>query len=269
MTVIFESGYTLPGSDQPLTHARIAHAENYKTGGTVTASSTDAAFFEDGPNNTLTYEKWKPTGAAPATWEYDHGSARNTDYCVIGAHDLGTSGATIKAQYWDGASWSNLCAPTLISDNGPIFMIWETVNAQRYRVRLDSYTTQPVIGVIKFGVALQMPVPLFGGHKPIEWARETQLRTNRSDTGEFLGRTKQRTFRQTSYEWKYVTNAWVTANMTELQAAVESEPFFIAWRPSDYQGVAFGVTDQSPMPMNMGMVDLMQFSLNVRARGYD
>lgn len=268
MTVILENGYSIGGGDEPLTHARIAHSENWKSGGTVTASTTDADYFEDAPNNTLTYERWKPT-AAPATWEYEHGSSRNIDYCAIAAHDLGSTGSTIKAQYYNGSSWVNLCDATLIEDDSPIFIIFSTVNAQRYRVRIDSYSSAPEIGVIKFGVALQMQRPLFGGHKPIDWARSTVLRTNFSETGEFLGRSKQRTFKETVYEWSHLTTAWITSNWGEMQKAVENEPFWIAWRPSDYAGVAFGVTDQSPEPSNMGINDLMQVSLSVRARGYD
>jgi hypothetical protein len=268
MTVILQSGYTVSGSDEPLTHARIAHAENWKKGGTVSASTTDSDYFEDAPNNTLTYEKWKPT-AAPATWEYNHTSSRNIDYCAIAAHTLGSSGATIKAQYYSGSSWVNLCDPTAIDDDSPIFIIFDTVNAERYRLRIDSYSSAPEIGVIKFGVALQMQRPLFGGHKPIEWARNVVLRTNSSETGEFLGRSKQRTFRETTYDWSHLSTPWVKANWGEMQRAVETEPFWIAWRPSNYEGVAFGVTDQSPQPTNMGVQDLMQVSLNVRARGYD
>lgn len=268
MTVILESGYTIGGGDQPLTHARIAHSENWKTGGTVTASTTDADYFEDAPNNTLTYEKWKPT-AAPATWEYEHGSSRNIDYCAIAAHDLGSTGSTIKAQYYNGSSWVNLCDATLITDDSPIFIIFTTVNAQRYRVRIDSYSSAPEIGVIKFGVALQMERPLFAGHKPINLARTVTLRTNNSETGEFLGRSKQRMFRETTYQWNHLSYAWVAANWPLLQSAVETEPFWVAWRPSDYQGVAFGVTGQSPEPSFTGQKDLMQVALNVRARGYD
>lgn len=73
MTLILQTGYSLPGGDQPLTHARIAHSRNWRSGGTAVASSTATGFFANAPLNTLTYEKWKPTSAT-GSWEYNHGS---------------------------------------------------------------------------------------------------------------------------------------------------------------------------------------------------
>lgn len=121
MSVIFQSAYSLPAGDQPLTHARIAHSLNWLSGGTATASSTATGYFANAPLNTLTYEKWKPTSAT-GTWEYDHGSAVECDYCCIGGHTLGASGSTIQIEYWDGAAWVAAgVAPGLVHINTTSF----------------------------------------------------------------------------------------------------------------------------------------------------
>lgn len=267
MTVIFESGYSLPSGDYPLTHARIAHSNNWFSGGTSSPSSTATGYFADAPLNTLTYERWKPS-ALPATWGYDHGSSVEADYCCIAAHTMGTNGNSLQVEYWTGAAWVAVCPVTAITSDEPIMVIFEPQTAQFWRISISNGTA-PEIGVIKFGTAMQMERPLYGGHAPIPMARQTILRSNYSETGEYLGRVKQRTYLTTSYAWQHLTSTWVRANWPSFQLATEAEPFWIAWRPSTFGDVGYAQLDETPIPTNMGIRDLMSVSMNVRARGYE
>ena len=267
MSVLFSSGYTVPGGDQPLTHARIAHARNWLTGGTITVSDTENGFFAAAPNNTLTYEKWK-ADTLPATWEYDHGSSAAVDYCVIGAHNIGTTGASVAVQYYNGASWVDLIVSTTLSSDMPVFAIFDETTAQRWRVSVSG-SLAPKLGVIKFGKALQMPRPIFGDHSPLDYGRVTTMRTNESVTGEFLGRTKLRNSLQTSFDWQHITRAWVDANWKDVQLALEEEPFFIAWRPGGYSEVGLCYVNEVPSVSHMGIRDLCALSMPVTARGYE
>lgn len=269
MTVIFQSGYTVPSGDEPLTNARVAHSLNWLSGGTATASSTATGYFANAPLNTLTYEAWKPN-ASTGTWEYDHGSsASNQDYACIAAHTLGTSGSTIKIQYWTGAAWSDLCAATAITDDSPIFVIFGKTTAQKWRVNITASTSAPTIGVIKFGKALQLSQAIYGGHSPINLARQTILRANYSETGEFLGRTKQRVMLSNTFSWTHLKAAWMRTNWPTMQKAIEAEPFWIAWRPGDYGEVGFAQVDNVPVPQNMGIKDFMSVEMTIRARAWD
>lgn len=266
MTVIFEASYTLPGSDEPLTHARIAHSNNWLSGGTATASTTDADYFEDGPLDTMTYEKWKPTSLT-ATWQYSHTASVSADYCVIGAHDMGTQGNTLTVQYFSG-SWLDACPATAITDNSPIMVIFEPKTAQNWRISISGGTV-PLIGVVKFGTAMQMPRPLYGGHSPLDFGRATVMRANNSSTGEFLGRTKLRSMLDTSFQWSNIPRSYITSNWKNFQKAIETEPFFIAWRPTTFGEVGLCYVEQSPRPTAQGVRDLHEVELQVKARGYD
>jgi len=268
MGVIFQDSYSLPGSDEPLTHARIAHSSNWFAGGTITASGTATGYFADAPDNSLTYEKWQ-ADALPATWQTDLGGAQTVDYCCIAGHTLGTNGCTIKVQYWDGAAWVDMTAATAIADDMPIYCIFAPISAQIWRLNITAGTDEPTIAVIRFGASMQMQRAIYGGHTPIDMARQTILRSNYSETGEFLGRTKQRTQLASAFAWAHLTAAWVRTNWKPFQKAIETEPFFIAWRPADFSEVAYGQVDQIPSPSNMGVRDLMSVDLSMRARGYD
>lgn len=265
MTVIFQSGYSLPGGDQPLRNARIGHSLNWLAGGTAVPSTTATGYFANAPMNSLTYERWKPS-AVPATWEYAHTGSVTVDYAAVAGHTL--SGCTVRFERWNGAAWIAISPDTAITDNGPIFLIFTPVAAQRLRLNVLSGTA-PEVAVIKFGRALQLEQPIFGGHTPIDFGRQTVLRSNKSETGEYLGRTKQRTLLSTSFSWSHLSTAWMEANWVTLQKATESEPFWIVWRPSDRQQVGYCQTDSVPIPQNMGIRDFMEVELSVRGLAYD
>lgn len=267
MAVFFEAGYSLPGGDEDLINARIMHARKWLTGGTVTASTTATDFFADAPNNSLTYEFWSPGTLVAETWEYDHGSSVECDACCIGAHNLFTAGSTLKVQYFSG-SWQTLIDVTP-TDDSPIYAIFEPITAQRWRIEVNGSAVAPEIGVIRFGKSLQMPRPINGGHNPLELARNTELRTNLSETGEFLGKTIQRRYLETSFAWNIVEDTWINANWPDLQKALESEPFFIAWRPGDDAGVGYCYVDDVPRAQYTGEANLMNASMRVMARSWE
>ena len=155
------------------------------------------------------------------------------------------------------------------ADDSPIMAFFDPVSAQNWRLNIEAYDSAPSIGVFNAGEALQMERPIYGGHAPITLARQTILRSNYSDTGEYLGRTKQRTYLSTSFAWNNLTAAWIRSNWPSLQNGIEAEPFWIAWRPASFGEVGFCQVDEVPIPQNIGVRDLMSVSMNVRARGYD
>jgi len=268
MSVIFGAPYALPALDYPLTHARIAHSGNWLSGGTVAASSTDPAYFADAPDESPTYEKWKPA-SIPATWEYSHGSAAEVDYCCIAAHTLGSDGATFTVQYHNGSTWVSVTPSSTVTDDQSVFAIFEPVTAQRWRVNITASTSIPNIGVIRFGKAMQMPRPLYQGHNPLDLSRDTTTRTNGSVGGEWLGRSVERTAFSTTYQWSNIQAQWVRDNWSDFQRQTEVEAFFIAWRPTSFGEVGYCYIEGHEPPANTGPKALMSVSLNVQGYGYD
>lgn len=266
MTVILQTGFSSSASPI-LTHARILHSGAWLSGGTAVASSTATDYDADAPLNTLTYEAWKPTSGT-ATWEYAHTGSASTMGAGIAAHTLGDAGASVQFQYYDGAAWQALTPVTAITSNEPIMGLWAAQSATRWRVSI-TVGSAPEIGVVKFGTPLAMERPLYGGHSPIDLSRQTILRSNYSETGQFLGRSKQRTYFATDYSWSNLTAAWVRTNWPTLQDGIEAEPFWLAWRPASFGAVGFCQVDEVPVPQNMGVRDLMSVGMSVRALGHD
>lgn len=264
MGIVFESGYSLPASDYPLTHARILHSGVWLSGGTASASSTDADYYVDGPANSLTYERWRPTSVT-ANWAYDHGSVATCDCACIAAHTAGTDGSTLRLDYYDGSTWQAI-ASVSPTDDMPVMFIFDPVSASQWRIVVTGAVCE--IGVVKFGTAMQMPRPIYGGHSPLQMSREMTLRTNYSETGEMLGRSVQRTMLSGSFSWSNLPAQWVRETWRPFQTAL-AEPFFIAWRPSSFSEVAYCTSDSIPVPSNQGTRDLMSVEMSVRGHAWD
>ncbi len=275
MGVVFQDSYELPAGDQPLTHSRIAHSRNWLKGGTFENSSlVQPNYFVAAPDNTLTYERWKPVADLPAYWNLNFTVAQTADYCFIAGHTFGSTNSRIvlQASVNNDDTWVNLSPEFTPNDNMPIFFIFAPQTALAFRVQLVSVPDEnnlPYMSVCKFGTALQFQQPFFGDHRPIDLARNTVIRSNYSETGEFLGRAVQRTYNTSSFTWEHLSNNWTRTNGRDLQKAVTAEPFCIAWRPSQYDEVAFGQTDQPPIPTQMGLRDYMTMTLTMRSLAYD
>lgn len=267
MTVLFQQDYAPQSDDMPMSHARIAHAGNWLDDGSTFGSATNPDSRVVSAKNTLTYERWQPS-SMPGWWEYSHSGAAECDNCCIAAHTMGSNGNSLRVQYYNGSAWIDLIANTPIEDDSPIMVFFQPQTRSRWRIYVSGGTV-PEIRVVKFGKALQLGRPIYGGHTPLPLARQTMLRSNYSETGEYLGRTVQRTYQSSSFSWRHLSSYWVRANWPTLQRAIEAEPFFIAWRPVKFGDVGFCQVDEVPVATNMGIADLMEASMTVRARGYD
>lgn len=248
MGVVIPTGYVKPYGDRSLMCARILHSGNWLSGGSVAATSTATGYYADGPLNSLTYERWKPS-SVPAYWIYDHGSAAQCDCACIGAHTIGTSGATVTLQYFDGSVWVDVASATP-TDDMPIMFLFEPVTAAVWRLQMTTAVAE--VGVAKLGMAMQMPQPVEAGHQPLNLSRQVQLRTNRSDTGETLGRSIQRTMLGTSYQWRNLEDQWIRDVWRSFQTAIAAEPFFMAWQPEVWSEVALCSVDELPVPVETG-----------------
>ena len=269
MTVIFETGYTPGGSDKPLTHARILHRGKMRATGTFSASSTDADYYVDAPGNALTYDRWKPTTlAGNAKWQQDMNTARNVSCCGVAAHTLGSNGCTARIQYSaDAVTWTNATSDSAIPDDTPIMFIFTNTSARYWRINITGTDPDiPEIGVCRFGAMMQMEQPILAGHSRMILSRNTQMRSSYSETGEIMGRTRQRGWLTGQAEWSHISDDWIEANWLDFLTNSEAEPFFIAWRPGEYQDVSYVELTQPPSAQFMGLLDL--YTVTMQMRGY-
>lgn len=196
-----------------------------------------------------------------ATVDFTPFFSEEADLFCLASHNLGTSGGRITLE--QGAGHTDIMGASITpTDNEPIMAIFEPLTPTEWRLTIDR-AVLPEIGIVRWGKALQMTRPIFGGHEPLALSRKTVMRSNKSTTGEWVGRTKLRTSLMTSFDWDNIESDWVRSNWPQFQRAAEDEPFFMAWRPITYSEAGYCSIAQNVSPSNAGTRKLMSLSLNV------
>jgi hypothetical protein len=251
------AGYTV-ATNQPLNHARILW--NPITG-TVTGDGTNPAYAA----NNYTSQRWTLSPGAQA-WTIQSAANAQVDCVFIAAHNLAGKTVTISTAATAGGAHTTRASFTQ-ADTSTIAAFFNNAGAaytvREVRVSIND-GTDIAIGIIRAGLALQMPIPLYGGHRPLNLNRVTEAQQQFSETGQWLGRIVKRRAVTTSYEWDYLKAAWYDANFEPFALTLPLNPFCIAGNPSKIgSDVGFVWTDRDVEPVNMGIKSFRRVSLPV------
>lgn len=253
------AGFTL-GSNQPLNHARILYAP---LTGTVTGDGTNL----DYALNDYTAQRWL-LDPGSNEWTLVTAADAGIDCVFIAAHNLSGKTVTISTSATVGGAHTTRATITP-TDNSTICALFNTASTGvAYTIREVRVTvndgTDIAIGIIRAGVALQMPIALYGGHRPLNLNRITEAQQQFSETGQWLGRIIKRRAVATSYDWEYLSTSWYDTNFEPFAQTLPLQPFCIAGNPSKITtDVGFVWTAADVEPVNMGVNAYRSVSLSV------
>ena len=255
---IIGSSYTLP--DAP-----IILANNQLIGQPATATSAADGFPASAVANPLTYERWAPSTGGSSAVTIDLPNGLFFDTVAIAAHTLGTNGATFTIAGLNIFNvWLDFHTQTAMSDE-PVIICFGAAKALLKKIRI-TIDKQAEIGVVYAGNRLNMPLSIYGGHTPDTLGRTVEYTTAESVTGNFLGRTVERSGYEASYSFKYLGAAWYRQHFDKFARDAVTNPFFVAWYPSKYPlEVVYGWTDRAIVPNNSGLKDYLDVSFTVKA----
>lgn len=266
MSVVLSSDVRLASAADsvPLRHPRIGMEDWFSAStSTVTASTEATDFPKENATDGLDWDYWKPT-ALPAWIKVDAGESKTVTYMAIAAHNCATQGVTVTPQYsTDNMSWSNAAAGTVPDDDGPVFFLFDTVDARYWRLHLSGGSV-PQIGVVQVGRALAFERGLWQGHTPITLARQTDIRPNRAEGGSRLGRSIIRRGNATNFSVGNLTASWVRSKLEVFIKDARTRAFFLAWNPADWpMEVGWVWCNDDIQPQQTGPRDLMSVSFDV------
>ena len=243
---------------QPLTHTRIGWQSILTT---LNISGTDGLSGYPIINiaNPATYERYRPN-ASTATINIDAGSGVECDYAAMQSKNVANASIYYST---NGTDYTLIYEANLGSASGAGMVLFEETTARYWRVVLTGSNMEIV--AFKLGKALAMQRPIYGGHSPMSLSRVTAERPNVSETGQYLGVTQQRAGYTGSFAWNNLKAAWYREYFDAFVANnPKANPFFIAWRPSDYpQEVTYCWAKGNIAPQNTGTKDFMSVSMNV------
>ena len=257
---IIGSSYTLP--DAP-----IILANNLLIGQPATATSAADGFPASAVTNPLTYERWAPSTGGSSAVTIDL-PGRFFDTIAIAAHTLGTNGVTFTiAGFTSIGGWVDFITQTPTTDEPFVLCFGSSRFLSKLRITINK---QAEIGVVYAGLRLNMPLSIYGGHTPDTLGRTVEYTTAESVTGNFLGRTVERSGYEASYSFKYLGAAWYRQNFDKFASDAIRNPFFIAWYPFKYpKEVVYGWTDKQIVPNNSGLKDYLDVTFTVKAIGHE
>jgi hypothetical protein len=256
--IIVQTGFN---PTTPLTHSRIG-MDNIGRTGTVSSSSAATGFPASAANNPLTYEFWRPA-VLPAWWKVDAGQSVSVNYVGIASHTLADDSCTVAVEYsTDNSNWTQVDTHTP-TDNSPIMFLFAPVTARYWRVYITGAVI-PSVGVVYIGTTLDMQRACYSGLSPIEMNRDTVIRTNVSEGGQWLGRSVIRQGSEMSVGFRHLDYDWYKTNFDPFAVDALSYPFFFAWRPEGYpETVGYVWTSTDIVPSTMGIRDLVQVSFDM------
>lgn len=244
-----------------LRHARIGYRSITRTA-TISATSQATGFPASSIANALTYERWMPA-VAPASIEIDAGGLVIADYVGIAAHTLGSAGATIVISHSeDGADWIDVLDVRPDNDNA-IMVLFEPVMARYWRISIDRVA---VIGVVNIEMSLAMIKGVVGGHSPGVLSRKTDIMPNKSEGGQFLGRSVIRKGFETEYQWENLDEYWYRSHFDPFVESAIRYPFFIAWNPFRFPNdVIYAWCNKDIQPRMQGVRGRIEVGFDVEA----
>lgn len=250
------------------TPARIGYqSHTLDAGVTVSATSQQEDFEASNLLLPQTSEKWKPTSTG-ATVTIDLGKDVSANYIAIGAHTAGSTRKQVVVSYsLNGISYTTVSTTNPDNDNA-IFVEFASAVFRYVRVFISGGTEIATIGVIYAGQYLQMYRPFYGGHSPITLSRKTDVRPNRTETGEWAGRSVVRQGLESEYRWQNTPIDWYIDNIESFSNAAVERPFFIQWSPEQFPLQAtYAWTQDDIKPELQGVRDLCSFGFTARAIG--
>lgn len=208
---------------------------NLVTQSNVTAdgSATDHPVSYIG--NPATYLYWKGANSDAQTVSVSLSSAKTVNYMALARHNLGTSGAEyVIESSTDGNTWTELTDARVLPNDHSLIHEFEDTFASHFRISIGSGSRAPEIGVMYLGSILRLQRRIYVGHTPITYGRQSKVTTNFSEDGQFLGRIVQSRMYESSVSLQNITPDWYREELDPFFHDAVENPFFIAWRPSQY-----------------------------------
>ena len=208
--------------------------DNKATFSNITATYENDLFPATNMSNPSVVSRWESSSADEQYLISTFGSSSTVDYASIAGHNLGSSGALVSAEYFDGSSWIEATTPQAVATNAPLILRFAEVQAQAVRIKIGGTITTPTVAVFYAGLSLRMERSMFVGHSPINYKRSSNIITGMSENGQFIGRIKIGETNSTEVSIKNITGQFFRNSIEPFFQSAEESPFFFAWRPYEF-----------------------------------
>lgn len=156
--------------------------------GTITDAALPAATPRANAATESTFDYWQPA-SVPETLRATLAGAEAADGAFFAAHTLGSEGATLTVQYFNGSTWVTQATYAPTSDD-PFGFIWPSRSATGWGIQISGAVAQ--VGIAWIGPRLVIPGGVLPDYQPIWASRRIEKYAGVSRRGQFFGQRIQR-----------------------------------------------------------------------------
>lgn len=241
MSVIRANAFVLSQASAFNADYPVAGYENLATVATLTATQADTDFPASNLCNPATNLLWKSGSTADQYVTVLFVEGNEVDYVGLARHNLGSGAVAVTVQGLppggdpdEPTDWDDLVAQQLLDGDGPALFRFDPVNLIGIRLKLEPDTVEPQAAVFYVGKLLVFERGVQPGHTPIPYARQRNVTSPRSQSGEYLGRVVSGGVRTSSVSFSKFTPEWFRSSLDPFLDASVTQPFFWAWSPLRY-----------------------------------
>lgn len=181
--------------------------------GTVTDAALPAAAPRANAVTESTFDFWESDND-PDTLRVSLASAQEAAVAMIAAHSLGSQGATLEVQYYDGADWQTIHSVTP-TDDQPFCIIWDAISADGWGLRITGALAQ--IGMAWIGPRLVIPGGVLPDYSPVWAGRRVTKYPGTSRRGQWFGQRIERVGGSVAPEFMPIPYTFAESNMAEFR----------------------------------------------------
>lgn len=168
----------------------------------------------------------------------------------IASHNLGTIGASITPEYYDGSAWVALGRAAVPTNDQTIVWLFTSVEAGGYRFKIENITGTMALGVAFFGQTVTFDQRFYQEYDEARFKYPTRVDLLANQTGPHVLGTSVLS-RGSSVEWSFEHLTEDSVFNNDFRAWVEDynegRGFFSAWRPQDYGTAYYGWREGDPI----------------------
>jgi hypothetical protein len=237
-----------------------------RSDGTLTADSEAAGYEVENLQDWQPFTYWKPATTGDHNAKIAFASNREANYFAFYSQDLYLHAGTIQLESSDdNSTWTNRSGTITPTSNAPVYKSFPQTFARYWRVRTNC-ATACAVGVVAFGVDLQLEYGAWIGFSPPIFARNNVVTNQTSEKSVFLARSLDQNGSKLILPLDFHRELWVRQYWLPFMDHADLKPFFYQWNPLDNPTeIAFCRTDKPLGRPTFSHADLMKFELSADA----
>ena len=217
-----------------------------------------------------TYTYWV-SGLETSNLTVELETALSSTMAGIASHNLGTTGAGVQPQYWDGSAWQDAAGGVFEPDDDQtIIWLFDPATSNQWRMRVTGNDNgDAAIGVVFIGQEFKFPRRFYQGYNEARYPTNVELLANQTGP-HVLGTSVLRRGSEVQWQIENLPEAdMYTDRFGEwVDIYNRGQGFFSAWRPADYETAYYGWRSGDPITLpNTGPRNFK--SIDFRMRVFD